>query len=252
MIKITIITVVFNRVNTIEKTIKSVLNQTYSFIDYIIIDGNSNDGTIEIINKYQSNFKYFISEKDKGIYDAMNKGLNLVQNDDEFILFLNADDYLIDNSIISNFVASYNGSDFIYGKVKYENDKKYVINGQQESYESLYKGMIQHQATFCKKIVFKTLGNFDTNFKITADYNLAIKIFKSNFKISFFNKVISIMKMGGVSSSQAFKMHIEKLNVIKNHYKTTIFLRYLLFIFLVDILKSSLYSLFYFKRIKKC
>ena len=147
MVNITIITVVFNRVNTIEKTIKSVLSQSYNYIDYIIIDGYSNDGTIEIIEKYKSNFKYFISEKDKGIYDAMNKGLNLVQNDD---------DYLIDNDIISNFAANYNGSDFIYGNVKYENDQKYVINGQQESFASLYKGMIQHQATFCKKIVFKT------------------------------------------------------------------------------------------------
>jgi glycosyltransferase involved in cell wall biosynthesis len=248
MVNITIITVVFNRVNTIEKTIKSVLNQSYNFIDYIIIDGNSNDGTIKIINKYQNKLKHFISEKDNGIYDAMNKGLNLVQNDEQFILFLNADDYLIDNHIISNFVSSYSGADFIYGKVKYVNENKYVINGQQESFESLYKGMIQHQATFCKKIVFNTLGHFDTNYKITADYNLAIKILKSNFKTSYYNNIISVMKMGGVSSSQSFKMHLEKLSVIKNHYNTTILLRYLFFIFLIDILKSILYSFFYSKR----
>ena len=248
MVNITIITVVFNRFNTIEKTIKSVLNQSYNFIDYIIIDGNSNDGTIEIINKYKSKLKYFISEKDNGIYEAMNKGLNLVHDDDSLILFLNADDYLIDNNIISHFADFYNGFDFIYGKVKYQNDKKFVINGKIESFESLYKGMIQHQATFCKKRVFKILGNFDTNYKITADYNFAIKVFKSNFRISYYNKIISVMKMGGVSSNQAFKMHLEKLSIIKFQYNTTIFLRYLFLIFMIDIIKSSLYFLFYSKR----
>jgi len=249
MVNITIITIVFNGVNTIEYTIKSVLNQSYSFIDYIIIDGNSNDGTIDIINKYQNKLKKFISEKDNGIYDAMNKGLDLIQNDDELILFLNADDYLINTNVIADFVSCYTGSDFIYGKVKYENDMKFVINGQLESFKTLYKGMIQHQATFCKKRVFKVLGNFDTNYKIVSDYDFAIKVFKSNFKISYFNNIVSVMKMGGVSSNQAIKMHIEKLMVIKDHYKFTVFLQYFIFIFILDIIKSSFYCLSHVKRI---
>ena len=117
-LKISIITVVKNNKDTIEKNILSLLNQNYKNYEHIIIDGGSEDGTIEIINKYKKNIKYFISEADNGIYDAMNKGIDIVEGD--IIGILNADDYYFSNAleIVNNYFKKYNEIDFLFGSVK--------------------------------------------------------------------------------------------------------------------------------------
>ena len=117
-LKISIITVVKNNKDTIEKNILSLINQNYKNYEHIIIDGGSEDGTIEEINKYKKDIKYFISEKDKGIYDAMNKGINKAEGD--IIGILNADDYYFSNAleIVKNYFEKYKEIDFLFGSVE--------------------------------------------------------------------------------------------------------------------------------------
>ena len=127
MVKITIITVCFNAYKTITRTIESVLNQTYTNIEYIIIDGDSKDNSQEIIENYKDKLSYYISEPDKGIYDGMNKGINQATGD--FVLFLNTDDTLYDKHIIENFVKVVNDkADVYYGNNLIINEYGEFIN----------------------------------------------------------------------------------------------------------------------------
>ena len=113
--KISVITVCFNAVSTIEKTICSVLNQSWSDLEYIIIDGGSKDGTVDILKKYSSRLSYYISEPDKGIYDAMNKGVKKASGD--YVLFLGADDLLFDNEVLSVIVKKLVGCSVLCSKI---------------------------------------------------------------------------------------------------------------------------------------
>jgi glycosyltransferase involved in cell wall biosynthesis len=224
--KFTIITVVYNRVNSIEKTILSVLTQAYENYDYIIIDGGSNDGTCEIIEKYKSKLKYYVSEKDNGIYDAMNKGIKNVSDNESFILFLNSDDFFLNDQILNKISHIDNNYEFIYGKVLYKHNLKNldVVLGNPETYQTLYRGMIQHQSCFVKKKLFDKIGYFDTSFKIAADFDFSIRILKYKFNIHFVDEIVSVMNMGGIGSSNYFKMYNEKLKIIYNHYDFSIYI----------------------------
>lgn len=196
--EIIVVTVVYNGDKTIEKSIKSVINQTYSNYKYFIIDGNSHDDTISIVSKYKSNLDLFISESDAGIYDAMNKAINLVNNENAFIIFLNADDYLFSSSSLENISIQLKGHDFVYGKVLLFNEQKdqYFPAGREMNFTNLPFGMIQHQATFTRKALFSDLGNFDCSYQIAADFDFAIKVFKEGYKIKYIDEVVSVMKLG--------------------------------------------------------
>ena len=149
---ISVVTVSYNAVTTIEQTILSVINQTYSNIEYIIIDGGSTDGTVDIIRKYADRIAYWVSEPDKGIYDAMNKGTKKANG--EYIAFLNSDDwYELDAvSIIAQF-ADGKKNDLISGIIKlYKNDLFLYAHGS--SMDNIYNEMIAHPSTFMKRDLF--------------------------------------------------------------------------------------------------
>lgn len=187
---ISIITVTYNCVQTIEETIRSIINQSYKNIEYIIIDGQSNDGTIDVINKYRNYISYFISESDEGIYDAMNKGLKIAQGD--YVLFLGADDHLISENILSEIstILITNTQLIWYGNVyrPYNND---IYCGKFCKYKLAVKN-IPHQGIFYPKNIYKN-KTYDTKYKIFADYHYNISLFSTNvFKyidktISYFN-----------------------------------------------------------------
>ncbi|RZK61390.1 MAG: glycosyltransferase, partial [Pedobacter sp.] len=120
MPKLTVITIVYNNVRDIERTINSVLNQTYPKIEYIIIDGKSTDGTLDIIEKYRSKISKIVSEPDKGIYDAMNKGLALATGD--YVLFMNSGDEIYDETTVEDIFESAPGADIYYGETEMYND----------------------------------------------------------------------------------------------------------------------------------
>jgi glycosyltransferase involved in cell wall biosynthesis len=207
-LKISIITVVFNGVKTIDSCIKSVLGQDYPNIEYVIIDGNSTDGTQEAIAAYGNKITRFLSEPDKGIYDAMNKGINLVTGD--VVGILNADDFYSTSSVISDVVKSIqsNSTQGCYGNLEYvaaENEsivKRKWVAGEYKENSFLNGWMPPHPAFFLSKECYTKFGNFRLDLGSAADYELMLRmIHKAGIKISYIPKVLVKMRMGGVSNS---------------------------------------------------
>lgn len=229
--KISIITVVYNNEKTIKEAIESVLNQYYSNIEYIIIDGNSSDTTVNIINEYKDKLGYFISEKDNGIYDAMNKGIKAATGD--VIGILNSDDLYQDTNVIETVMNQFNKNpsiDIVYGDlvyVKNDNVNKVVRNWKSNPYYNRFfeNGNVPpHPSLFVKKSVYEKAGHFNLDFKLAADYEFMLRIFKKhNFNSKYINRVIVKMRLGG-ATNQSFsnikKQNIEILKAWKhNHLK---------------------------------
>ena len=187
--KITVVTICYNAVNTIEKTILSVINQTYNNIEYIVVDGASTDGTMDIIKKYDDRIAKWVSEPDNGIYDAMNKGIDMATG--EWINFMNAGDIFFSCfSISSAFdIVDTISADIIYGyQVHSYKYGKYVrIRLSLDRFR--YCMPIGHPSTFVKTSLMKEC-KFDTNFKIAADYNFFFKKDKYEMYLkSIFKKI---------------------------------------------------------------
>lgn len=206
--RISIITVVRNGEKYIEQTISSILNQTYSNIEYIIIDGNSNDSTIEIVKKYDKKIQYWISEPDTGIYDAMNKGI--LASTGTWLLFINADDYLANDHVISDSIPYLNKSPniIVYGRLAFvlQNETEIVVGDEWENIKHIFRFKtmtgINHQATFHHRSIFDS-GLYNTKFKLAGDYDLLLKHLKTN-NANFIPIIIAKMRHGG-SSTQYYK-----------------------------------------------
>jgi len=206
--KISIITVVWNNKGTIKDAIDSVLNQTYKNIEYIIIDGASTDGTIEVVQSYGDKITKFVSEPDKGLYDAMNKGIKLATGD--VIGILNSDDFYIDEFVIEKVVKVFEEkdvdslfADLVY--VKPDNVKKTVRHYDSSKFHPekfAYGWMPAHPTFFVKRSVYEKYGLFKTDYKIAADYELLVRfLYKYNLKYFYLQEVIIKMRMGGMSTS---------------------------------------------------
>ncbi len=200
---VSIITVVYNGKKHIEQTIQSVLSQTYTNIEYIIIDGASTDGTLAIIQKYKSSISQIVSEKDTGIYNAMNKGLALAKG--EIIAILNADDYYYPETI-ELVVNQFNQSkaEIVYGsivKLKEINNQEY-FKEVQPNLDLIEETMpIFHPATFIKKQVYDQVGKFNEKYRVSADYDLIYKIYRAGFTFELLDKPLAIFRLGGVTSA---------------------------------------------------
>jgi glycosyltransferase len=216
--KVSIITVVYNNKDTIKDAIESVLNQTYKNIEYIIIDGGSIDGTVEIIKSYGNKIDKFISEKDNGIYDAMNKGIKLATGD--IVGILNSDDFYASNDIIEKVVNEFKEKkvDSVYGDLVYVNAKntdKIVRYWKSKPFkEGLFKKGWHpaHPTFFVKKEIYDKYGIFNLDFKIAADYELMLR-FLEKYKISssYISEIFVKMRVGG-ESNQSIK-NIIKANI---------------------------------------
>jgi len=206
--KISIITVVYNNEKTIEDAIQSVLAQSYPNIEYVIIDGKSTDGTIDTIFKYKANISKIISEKDSGIYDAMNKGIALANGD--VVGILNSDDVYTNEYVlkrISEIFLSRPDIDIVYGDLIYveQNDlNKIVRKWVSKPYNQRFfehANVPPHPSVFLRKSVYQKMGLFDLNFKLAADYEFLLRIFKSNlFKSLYVSDVFVKMRLGGASN----------------------------------------------------
>lgn len=205
--KVSIITVSYNSAETIEETIQSVLSQDYTEIEYIIVDGKSTDHTTEIVSKYHDKISKFISEKDKGIYDALNKGIALATGD--IVGLLHADDLYSSTTVISDVVKQITSSNAaaIYADLNYVdryNTTKVIRKWRSGNYKDgmFLKGwMPPHPTFFVKKTCYDTYGMFNLKLRSSADYELMLRFIHVNkIKISYLPKMIVNMRAGGQSN----------------------------------------------------
>ena len=206
-IKVTIITVCYNSAATIEDTIKSVVNQTYPNIEYIILDGKSTDNTIEIVEKFRGRISKVSSEKDSGMYDAINKGIAKASGD--IIGILNSDDFYSDKNVISDVVEmmAASNSDALYADLHYVGEqntneiKRYWKSGEYKEGMFLKGWMPPHPTFFVRKKVYEDYGVFNLEMISASDYELMLRfIHKFKIKIAYLPRVIVKMRVGGLSN----------------------------------------------------
>lgn len=221
MPKISIITVCYNSVQTLEQTIQSVVNQTYNNIEYIIIDGGSVDGTQSIIKKYENKIAYWVSEPDSGIYDAMNKGINQATGD--YLQFLGSDDCLISSNIIEKVVAillTDKDIDILSGSVWIVDEKLHLqkLYSNQFTKNDVYNGyVIPHQGIFTRRNLLQKL-KFDTSYNIVGDYDFFLKCYlKNSVNLKCVNLEIAFYSGSGISSSAMIQRLAEHINVMKKY-----------------------------------
>jgi glycosyltransferase involved in cell wall biosynthesis len=225
--KISIVTVCFNAATTIEDTIRSVLSQRYSDLEYIIVDGGSNDLTVELIKKYPKITK-FISEPDRGIFDAMNKGLKMASGD--VVAFLNSDDFYIDNNVLNQVRVTFSNpqidacfADLIY--VDQASASKVIRYWKSSNYTSgaFQRGWVPaHPTFFCKRSIFNKLGDFDSNYGNAADFELLFRFIELNkINTTYIPSPLVKMRVGGASNNsikEIFKQNIKIVSILKSRF----------------------------------
>lgn len=236
--RVSIVTVVYNGEKFIKSAIDSVLSQDYPDIEHIIIDGNSSDNTMSIVNGYKDSVARIISEPDNGLYDAMNKGLSYCTGD--IVGILNSDDFYKGPDVISKVVACFAKSDVqtVYGDLLYvdqfetEKIKRYWKGGEFKRSKFLYGWMPPHPTFFVRKEIYKKYGMFNLNLKSAADYEFMLRVlYKYKTSSYYLSQTLTVMRDGGMSNSSVsnrLRGNSEDSNAWKiNNVKPYFFTRYL-------------------------
>lgn len=228
--KVSIITVSYNSVATIEQTIKSVVNQTYLNREYIVIDGGSTDGTLDIIHKYEAYISYWCSEQDFGIYHAMNKGIEKATGD--IVAFLNSDDYYIDDTVLEKVIYKWNmheNIDILSGRIAILNrfslfcgDSPKVIELEQLCYQMV----LDHPAMFARKELFYSDGFFDLKYRVAADYAWVLNVFHKKRNIVTCDDIFTVFRLGGVSSNLSKEIIEEVKEIATNINPDDVYQKY--------------------------
>jgi glycosyltransferase involved in cell wall biosynthesis len=212
---VSIVTVVFNGEEFLEETIQSVINQSYNNIEYIIIDGGSTDNTVEIIKKYENRISHWISEKDSGIYDAMNKGINIATGG--WINFMNAGDVFYSNQVVKEvFDNQKYEAEIVYGNylADYGSFTKKVIA---KGVEKLWQGMVFcHQSTFVNAQYHKK-HKYSLQYSIAGDFNFFYSAFKNKARFQHIDKVVSIFACDGISSVVGAGAGRQNLRIVNSY-----------------------------------
>jgi glycosyltransferase involved in cell wall biosynthesis len=207
MKKVSIITICYNSAETIRDTIESVVSQDYSNIEYIIIDGASKDSTIEIVNEYRDRISLVVSEKDKGIYDAMNKGVLAATGD--IIGILNSDDVYADQNVVSDIVKVFDESnaDGVYADLQYvkrdalNEVTRYWKSGEYKEGLFARGWMPPHPTFFVRKEVYQQYGGYSLELRSAADYEFMLRVIhKNKINVGYLPRVITNMRVGGTSN----------------------------------------------------
>lgn len=208
-IKLSIITINKNNARGLEKTIQSVINQNFTNYEYIIIDGNSTDGSKDILKKYDKKITSWISEPDKGIYNAMNKGIKKAKG--EYCLFLNSGDYLVNNKVLNKAFSLNFNEDIVYGNLLVDN--KIVIKPYQDiTLRKLLKSYIPHPSCFIKRLVFYNHNFYDEKYKIAADWKFFLEtLIIKNLSFRYINILITNFESGGISTSSHTEIEKQKI-----------------------------------------
>lgn len=227
--KISIITINYNDINGLQKTFDSVFNQTYQDYEYIVIDGGSTDGSKELIEQYHDKIDYWVSEPDKGIYNAMNKGI--VKATGEFLQFLNSGDYLVDAFVLDKVNPFCNDCDMVFGNCRMiMPDGSVKLDKASEKnlgFTYFFHDIINHQSTFINKNLFNKYGLYDETLKLAADWKFFFIAFGLN--LSNIKKIdVDIVYYDGNGASFVSKenFHLETRNVLDEYVPKTIQIEY--------------------------
>lgn len=203
MTKISIITINYNDAIGLEKTIKSIVNQKNINFEFIVIDGDSTDGSKDVIDKYQDKIDYWVSEKDNGIYHAMNKGIQASKGD--YLLFMNSGDVLVNDTSILTICQEKLVEDIVAFDCLLEKENQIVGRRTHIEFPTLfyaYKRGFKHQSTFIKRSLFRELGLYNENYKIAGDYEFWIRCFlERTTSAKSYTIPIAIFKLGGISQN---------------------------------------------------
>ena len=235
--KVSIVTAVLNNKNHLEQCIKNIVAQNYPNVEYIVIDGGSTDGTVEVIKKYEDKVAYWVSEPDGGIYEAMNKGIKRATGD--VIGILNSDDFYADEAVIKEVVRSIteNKTDSCYGDIVYvdrDNPDNIVRSWKAgEFYKEKFKTgwMPPYPTFFVKKEIYERYGYLNLNFPLAADYELMLRLlYKYNISTTYIPKVLVKMRTGGTSRPGLYTLRalVENYQAWKVNglrYPVTVFLK---------------------------
>ncbi len=218
--RLSVITIVYNNVHDIERTLLSVLGQTYTNIEYIVIDGSSTDGTVEVLNKYKSRLGKLVSEKDKGIYDAMNKGLALAQGD--YVLFMNSGDEIYAPDTVEKVFASEPDADIYYGETEMYDESWTSLGPRRHqapadfNWRDFRYGMsISHQAIYIRRSLTEA---YDMHYKLSSDIDWILKASKRANKIVNTRMYVAKYLVGGMSKKRHRQSLIERFHIFSKHY----------------------------------
>jgi glycosyltransferase involved in cell wall biosynthesis len=222
---VSIITIVYNNIEHIEKTIQSAVNQAYYDKEYIIIDGGSKDGTLDIIKNYEPQIDYWISEPDKGIYDAMNKGLHLAKGD--YVVFLNSGDLFFNDEVLSKVFSTFDKDvDIFYGETNLMDENGVILGTRTNlttrklpsrlTWKDMKWGMVvSHQSIFVKRSI---APDYNLSYKFSADIDWVIESLKRSKKIVNVNTIVSNYLIGGYSIKNQKKSWKERFEIYQHHY----------------------------------
>ena len=218
--KLTVITIVYNNVHDIERTVLSVLNQSYTNIEYLLIDGASNDGTLEILKQYEGRIGKLVSERDKGIYDAMNKGLSLATGD--YVLFMNSGDEIYSSDTVEKIFATKPDADIYYGETEMF-DENWTSLGQRRhrtpehfTWRDFKFGMsISHQAIYIRRALTEP---YDLNYQLSSDIDWIIKAAKKAKNIVNVRRYVAKYLVGGMSKKKHRQSLVERFHIFSKHY----------------------------------
>jgi glycosyltransferase involved in cell wall biosynthesis len=230
MPEISIITVCLNDKIGLERTIQSVLAQNFTDIEFFIIDGGSSDGSLDVLKKYSNRITNWVSEKDNGIYDAMNKGISKSRG--RYCLFLNAGDYLAEENVLEEFYKWGRKEDIVYGDMilKTKDNKETLMKSPDSvSIRRMLVDTIWHPVSFIKRTLFENYGPYNLQFKIVADYEFFVRtIIKEEVTTFHIPKVIAVFDDSGISSNMNNR---DALIKERNQVQDLYFNRFLLYCF---------------------
>ena len=220
--KISVVTVVYNSAALIENTVKSIINQSYSHIEYIVVDGGSTDGTIDILNRYKKNISTLISEPDRGIYDAMNKGISLASGD--FVVFINSGDKFSSPDILEKIFSNPDAAqaDVIYGDTDITDSDGNIIHSRRHrppetlDWKSFKRGMLVcHQSFIARR---NLIDSYDLTYRYAADFDWCIRILKKSKSVHNSRLVISLFLEGGQTRKTIVPGLKERFRIMRHHY----------------------------------
>lgn len=224
--KLSIITINRNNADGLDKTIQSVINQAYQDFEYIVIDGNSTDHSVDIIKKHSNNVNYWISETDRGIYNAMNKGI--AKANGNYLLFLNSGDYLVNKDVLKSAFEHQQTADIIYGNMQIDWGNGKITSGKMPdkiTFKQMYLDTLWHPVSFIKKSLFSTYGLYNEAYKIVADYDFFFKVIIMNNATTYYiNMDIALYNLTGLSSLATNKAieQAERKKVIESYLPQSI------------------------------